>query len=49
MVRVLASLMALVALLPMAAEAHGPTRQKVVSKVEINAPVDKVWAVVGNF
>ena len=37
------------ALLPMAAEAHGPSRQKVVSKIEINAPVDKVWAAVGNF
>jgi hypothetical protein len=50
MVRVVASLMvALVALLPQAAEAHGPSRQKVVSKIEINAPVDKVWEVVGNF
>lgn len=50
MVRVVASLMlALAALLPAAAEAHGPSRQKVVSKIEINAPVDKVWEVVGNF
>lgn len=31
------------------ADAHGPTRQKVVKKIEINAPADKVWAVVGNF
>lgn len=31
------------------ANAHGPSRQKVVSKIEINAPVEKVWAVVGNF
>jgi hypothetical protein len=29
--------------------AHGPTRQKVTETVEINAPADKVWAVVGNF
>jgi hypothetical protein len=29
--------------------AHGPTRQKVTESVEINAPADKVWAVVGNF
>lgn len=29
--------------------AHGPTRQKVTETVEINAPVDKVWKVVGNF
>lgn len=30
-------------------EAHGPTRQKVTEKVEINAPAEKVWAVIGNF
>lgn len=49
MVRVLASLIALMVLAPMAVQAHGPTRQKVVSKIEINAPVDKVWAAIGNF
>ncbi len=32
-----------------AAQAHGPTRQKVTKKVVIDAPIDKVWAVVGNF
>ena len=32
-----------------AAQAHGPTRQKVSESVEIDAPADKVWAVVGNF
>jgi hypothetical protein len=37
------------AALPGLAEAHGPSRQKVVETVEINAPADKVWAVVGNF
>ena len=42
-------MVALWALAPVAAEAHGPSRQKVVSKIEINAPVDKVWATVGNF
>ena len=31
------------------ASAHGPSRQKVVSTIEINAPADKVWAVIGNF
>lgn len=30
-------------------EAHGPTRQKVTETVEVNAPADKVWAVLGNF
>ena len=29
--------------------AHGPTRQQVVESVVINAPVDKVWALVGDF
>jgi hypothetical protein len=29
--------------------AHGPSRQKVAEKIEINAPADKVWEVVGNF
>lgn len=36
-------------LAPSAGFAHGPSRQKVVEKIEINAPVDKVWAVIGNF
>ena len=31
------------------AYAHGPTRQKTEQKIEINAPADKVWSVVGNF
>lgn len=35
--------------LPGAAWAHGPSRQKVVQSIEINAPADKVWAVIGNF
>ena len=32
-----------------AAQAHGPTRQKISESVEINAPADRVWAVIGNF
>ncbi len=31
------------------ASAHGPTRQKVTETIEINAPAEKVWAVIGNF
>ena len=31
------------------AQAHGPSRQKVSESIEINAPVDKVWAAIGNF
>lgn len=49
MLRLLASVIALACVLPLAANAHGPTRQRVVETVEINAPADKVWAAVGNF
>lgn len=31
------------------ASAHGPTRQKAAETIEIAAPADKVWAVMGNF
>lgn len=43
----LAALVVLGAALPL--QAHGPTRQKVTEKVEINAPAEKVWAVIGTF
>jgi len=49
MVRALAVGLAVLALFPIAASAHGPSRQKVTETVEINAPPDKVWAVIGNF
>lgn len=31
------------------ANAHGPTRQKAAATITINAPADKVWAIVANF
>ncbi len=37
------------ALVPALALAHGPSRKKQISTIEINAPVDKVWALVGNY
>ena len=37
------------ALAPSVAAAHGATPQKVVETIEIAAPPDKVWAVVGDF
>ena len=40
---------ALVALAPVMAVAHGPTRQKVAETVEIAQPPEKVWAAIGNF
>lgn len=42
-------LLVAVAMLPFAAEAHGPTRQKMTETVEINAPPAKVWAAIQNF
>ena len=39
----------LVALSPLAAEAHGPTRQKLTKSVEIAAPPEAVWALIKNF
>ncbi|MEL7047755.1 MAG: SRPBCC family protein [Pseudomonadota bacterium] len=42
-------LFAVTAVLPTSSEAHGPTRQKVTQKIEINAPLEKVWAVIGNY
>lgn len=40
---------ALLVVAPLAASAHGPSRQKVTQTIEINAPADKVWAAIGNF
>lgn len=36
-------------LLVLPAAAHGPTRQKVVEKIAIDAPADKVWAIIKDF
>ena len=49
MLKRLAIAVAILGSLPALALAHGPSRQKVTESIEINAPVDKVWAVVGNF
>lgn len=35
--------------MPVIASAHGPTRQMVEEKIVINAPVEKVWAMVKDF
>ncbi len=42
------ALAATAALVAATAQAHGPTRRKITDSVEINAPADKVWAVVGD-
>ncbi|AGK57662.1 polyketide cyclase/dehydrase [Hyphomicrobium denitrificans 1NES1] len=49
MLKRLAIAAAILGSFPIMAWAHGPSRQKVTESVEINAPADKVWAVVGNF
>jgi Polyketide cyclase / dehydrase and lipid transport len=49
MLKRLALVAALVGFMPLAAMAHGPSRQKVTETIEINAAPDKVWAVMGNF
>ena len=45
----LALSMAALAAHPVPADAHGPSRQKVTKTVEINAPADKVWKLIGDF
>ena len=53
MIRALAATLAFsltaLAVAAVPADAHGPTRQKVNKTVEINAPADKVWKIIGNF
>ena len=49
MLKRLAVIAAIAALVPVAAMAHGPSRQKVTETIEINAPIEKVWAAIGNF
>jgi len=49
MVKAVALALAALAVFPSFASAHGPSRQKVAETVEINAPADKVWGVIGNF
>jgi hypothetical protein len=49
MLKRLALVLAIAGLSAAVAQAHGPTRQKVTETIEINAPADKVWAVIGNF
>lgn len=43
------ALAGLIALAPLAAEAHGPSRKKVTETIVIDQAPDKVWAAVGNF
>ncbi len=49
MKKILSLLIVSAMLIPSLASAHGPSRQKVIEKITINASPDKVWAVVGDF
>lgn len=49
MMRMLFGAAAMAALVPLAATAHGPTRQKVTLTVEIAVPSAEVWEAVGKF
>ena len=40
---------AMLGVVPLAGEGHGPTRQKVVEKITIDAPAAAVWARIRNF
>lgn len=47
--RTAAFVLPVLAWLPLAAQAHGPSRLKVSETITINAPAAAVWAKVGNF
>lgn len=47
--KICAFALGLAMLVPMVAEAHGPTRQKVTITREVAAAPDKVWERIGNF
>ena len=48
MKKITLALAATAALVAATAQAHGPTRRKISESIEINAPADKVWAVIGD-
>jgi len=47
--RIMTLLLAVALLAPAVASAHGPSRQKVVKEVQINAPAAKVWGLIQDF
>jgi hypothetical protein len=47
--KVFALAAALVAFAVVPASAHGPTRQKIVETVDVDKPVDQVWAIIKDF
>jgi hypothetical protein len=49
MMRRLGLFFVLLAIAPTLAAAHGPSRKKEITTIEINAPAEKIWAVIGNY
>jgi hypothetical protein len=49
MLKIINPVLLAILLLPSLVLAHGPSRQKVVKEIEINAPVDKVWAIISDY
>jgi len=47
--RALALAAAVLAMAAVSATAHGPTRQKIVETIDIDKPVEKIWAVMGDY
>ncbi len=49
MKKILSITLAAMMAIPMMASAHGPSRQKVIETIVIDASPEKVWAIVGDF
>lgn len=49
MKKILSIALAAMMAIPMMASAHGPSRQKVIETIVIDASPEKVWAIVGDF
>ncbi|CAA9889776.1 MxaD protein [Candidatus Methylobacter favarea] len=49
MKKIMVFISALMFLFAAAASAHGPVRQKAEEEITINAPAEKVWAIIANF
>lgn len=49
MLKIIKSFIVLISMIPLLTLAHGPSRQKVVEEIEINASPEKVWGIIGEF
>lgn len=49
MSKIMKSGIVILLLIPAVVLAHGPSRRKVDTQIEINAPADKVWSIISDF